>query len=90
MHGAHVARNRPVAGNAAQAGLPGMDMAVYKTRQHDVARGVDDFSIGDISQGANRGYGSVLDKDVGGLSVGLTRFHGDNGSAADQYSGHAG
>ena len=45
MHRLHVFAERPVAGNAAQPALPGVDMGVDQAGQHDHAGRVDDLGV---------------------------------------------
>ena len=88
MHRLHVLRNRPVGGKPAQAGLPGVQMAVDQARQEQHPRAVDDLGV--IGGDARRDGGDTirLDQHIALRQIADRSVHAHNGRAFDQCPTH--
>ena len=88
MHFMQVFRDRPVAGDAADAGLPGMKMGVHEARHDNHACGIDHLRAGRADRLANFLDLVAIDKDVALREISDLAIHRDNRSALDQRFGH--
>ena len=84
VHRLHIFADGPVAGNAAQRALPGMDMRVDQAGQDDHAAGVDDFGIVGGERRRDRRDAAVLYQHVAARQILDHRVHRDDRAALDQ------
>ena len=89
VHGAEIVGPRPVAGEAAQCGLPGVDMAVDQARHDDHVGGVDhlDF-VADCEVDADRGNLGTVDQHVAVFQIADPGIHRDDATPLDQQLRH--
>jgi hypothetical protein len=89
MHGLHVLSHRPVRGEPAQRGLPGVQMAVYQPGQHHHARCVDYLGAVCSDVRCDGDDAVALDQYIALGEIADRSIHGNDGTAFDQNSIHA-
>ena len=83
MHGLTVLRHGPVAGDAAQSCLPGMDVAVDQAGDHDHFGGIDDLRVGRLNRRADRCNVVILHQHVA-AKIARLPVHGNNRAILDE------
>ena len=88
MHVVEILEDRPVAGHAAQRGLPGVLVRVDEARQHNAARRVDDLCPGCVDPFRHRLDVLAFDQHIPAPQVPHGRVHADDDAAADEPRRH--
>ena len=88
MHVMEVFEDGPVAGHAAQRGLPGVLVRIYETRQHDASRCVNNFRMRRADSRRHLPDETVLDEHVAAGQVAHGRVHADDATAANKDCRH--
>jgi hypothetical protein len=76
-------RQPPNRRQAAQAGLPGVEMALDNARQQQHVRSIDDIRIIGGNLGCDHGNTVLLDANVAHPQIPDCRVHADNGGHLD-------
>ena len=88
MHFMQVFGDRPVAGDAADARLPGMNMRIDEAGHDDHPRRIDDLGTGRTDGFADFFDLVPIDENIALGEIADLAIHRDNSSALDQRFGH--
>ena len=88
MHFVEIFGDRPVTGDAADAGLPSMNMSINETGHHNLAGGVDDFRVGRPERFSDFLDFVPVDQNIAFLKIAHSAVHGNYRSVLDKRLGH--
>ena len=88
MHFVEIFGDRPVAGDAADAGLPSMNMSINETGHHNLAGGVDDFRVRRPERFSDFLDFVPVDQNIAFLKIAHPAVHGNYRSVLDKRLGH--
>lgn len=88
MHGVEIFGDRPIGGDATQAGLPGMDMRVDQAEHDDAVCGIDDLGVLARDLLRHRGDARAIDQHVAPAQIRHHIVERDDNAGFDQPTRH--